>query len=175
MRSAKKDENLRRKVERQLSAQGRRTATRLHVSGIVKTPKGKRRMAEVRVGSSKFYSPAVALQSTLKNLFDPDLKPQPVTHIDAAMVAYQPPAEVTFHNHSVISAKAFIRRMKLIARGEKYLRCWRARHKYGMFFVYSDRVVLQTWTAVEGFQVQRVPEEGLDCIPPQTSVKKACR
>ena len=120
----------------------------------------------VNVGRTNFYDPAVAVQMALKSLFDPNMAPQPVSHVDIAKVDYQPPGEVTFRKHSYMPLKAFIRRMKLIVRDEKYLKGWKSRHKHGMFFLYSDRVILQTWTAEEGFRVQRVPEDGLDCVLP---------
>ena len=166
MKTPKQTENLRRKVARKLCAQGRRTGTGLQVRCVEQAARGKRKMAVVSVGRTNFYDPTVAVQMALKSLFDPNLTPLPVSHVDAAKVDYQPPCEETFRKHSFMALKAFIRRMKMIVRDEKYVKAWKARHKHGMFFMYSERVILQTWTAKEGFRVQRVPEEGLDCVPP---------
>jgi hypothetical protein len=164
MNTPKQAENLCRKVARKLCAQGRRTGTGLHIEGVKQTAKGKRRMAIVSVGRSDFYDPTVAIQSALKNLFDPNLAPHPVRQVDVATVDYQAPSETKFRGHAVMPMLAFVRRMNLIARDDKYLRCWKARHKYGMFFLYRDRVILQTWSPREGFHVLRVPEDGLEGV-----------
>jgi hypothetical protein len=170
MKTPKSREFQRRQVENKICSQGRRSETGLSIKKVEQGGKGQIRMAVVGIGKSDFSNPAVAAHVALKSLFDPNLEPEPVTYVDPSTLTCRSPSEATFRKHSFMSTKAFIRRMKLIARDEKYLRAWKSKHKYGMFFLYADRLVLQTWTPQEGFQVQRVPEDGLPCIPAQRRI-----
>jgi hypothetical protein len=151
-----------RKIRQQMSAQGQMRGTGIHIDVTEKAGKHYRRMAVISVGRSDFYDPAVAIRKTLLNLFNPDLAPRKVSQVDPTSVDYASPTQLSFRNHSHVSAKSFIRRMKLITGREKYLRCWRSSHAYGMFFLFPDRVVLQTWSCDHGFQVQQVPPDGIN-------------
>jgi len=136
----------------------------LHIMGIEKNEKTGRKCVSISVGASDHYDPIEALRRTLADLADPTLAPTGVRHLEPTEVlgTYDPPTKSGFRRHSRVSAKSLIRRMRHITHNERNLRCWRARHKFGMFFLFQDRVVLQTWTQEEGYRVQRVPEGGID-------------
>jgi hypothetical protein len=150
-----------RKTYRKLVANGFQVGTGLHIASVYQRGKGCNRVATITVGRSDFYDPMQALRLSIENLADPDRMPKPVKHVDASGVSYAPPSQDKSRPER-IPIKAFIRRARQRC-PENCIRYWMAkRPTYGMFFLYKDRVVLDTYTHERGFLVQVVPECGVD-------------
>ena len=131
--------------------------------------KGKTLMAVITVGRSDFYDPMEALRRQILEDASPENQPGPVRHLDPSEIS---PASFRSNKpraYGRMPMKHFLKRMRNMDRN--FLRMWGTRNPLprGYFFLYRDRVLLQTWTAEEGFKLLRVPEEGVNLSPSPNS------
>ena len=140
---------------------------RYQIRAIESAGKGKTLMAVITVGKSDFYDPMEALRRQI--LADAKDQPGPVRHLDPSEVS---PASLRSDKpraYERMPMKHFLKRIRQM--DSSFLRMWGTHSPLprGYFFLYRDRVLLQTWTAEEGFKLLRVPEEGIDRTPSPVS------
>jgi hypothetical protein len=151
----------------------RRTVTQLqpHQGGsifqirAIESPgKGRRKVAVISTGHSDFFDPISALRLHLAEEADPTKQPGPCVQLDPATVTIT--ATNKNPNHGRFHFKSFAKRMRNAS--GPFLRMWQApRQIFGpaYFFLFPNRVILETWERNRGWKFIRVPEEGLAALP----------
>lgn len=138
---------------------------RFRVQAVESAGKGKTLMAVITVGKSDFYDPMEALRRQILADASPMNQPGPIRHLDPSKTTSTALQSNKMRSYLRMPFKHFIKRMRQV--DGHYLRSWKT-HKplpYGYFFLYPDKVLLQTWTQKDGFKLQRIPEGGIDRSP----------
>ena len=138
---------------------------RYHLRAIESAGKGKTVMAVITVGKSDFYDPMEALRKQILEDASPNNQPGPIRHLDPTKISPASFRSNKLRAYSRMPMKHFLKRIRNMDRN--FLRMWGTRSPLprGYFFLYPDRVLLQTWTQKDGFKLQRVPKEGIDQLP----------
>jgi hypothetical protein len=132
------------------------------ITKVIPPTPGYRRRAAIKIGgaSSHFNNPTYCLAKMVSDALDPSKAPMPCKSIDPATVTSTALADARPMTKTPYWKMAKARMHKS---GARWLRSWHAlHHPCGWYFMFSDKLILLTWTAQAGWSHTLVPEDGLD-------------